>query len=225
MRAELDGRVAHLYGLTEDEFKHILSTFPLVDQKVKDDALQAFRDLARPEGDPEVVRLVRGGESQRVEFKSSMRVPVEGSAPSKELTATLEGVIIKEIAAFLNAEGGTLLIGVDDAGRGLGLVPDYASSPNIKDRDGFERHLRGLVDVALGKTVAASLKVTFGGLDSKEICRVDIPAGDQEAFVQVTDRSGQKRHALYVRSGNKAEEIPGGPEQTKYVRKRWKWYS
>ena len=28
MRAELDGRVAHLYGLTEDEFRHILSTFP-----------------------------------------------------------------------------------------------------------------------------------------------------------------------------------------------------
>lgn len=222
LRAELDGRVAHLYGLTEDEFKHILSTFPLVDQRVKDDALQAFRDLAPPEGDPEVVRLVRGGESQRVEFKSSMRVPVDGSAPSKELTATLEGVIIKEIAAFLNAEGGTLLIGVDDDGRGLGLVPDYASSPKIADKDGFERHLRGLVDVALGKTVAASLKVTFVGLDSKEICRVDIPAGDQEAFVQVTDKSGQKRHALYVRSGNKAEEIPGGPEQTKYVRKRWK---
>ena len=102
--------MAHLYGLTEDEFKHILSTFPLVDQRVKDDALQAFRDLAPPEGDPEVVRLLRGGESERVEFKSSMRVPVDGSAPSKELTATLEGVIIKEIAAFLNAEGGTLLL-------------------------------------------------------------------------------------------------------------------
>lgn len=222
LRAELDGRVAHLYGLTEDEFKHILSTFPLVDQQVKDDALQAFRDLAPPEGDPEVVRLVRGGETERVEFKSSMRVPVDGSAPSKELTATLEGVIIKEIAAFLNAEGGTLLIGVDDNGRGLGLAPDYASSPKIADRDGFERHLRGLVDVALGKTVAASLRVTFVGLDSKEVCRVDIPAGDQEAFVQVPDKSGQKRNAFYVRSGNKAEELPSGLEQTKYMRKRWK---
>lgn len=189
---------------------------------MKDDALQAFRDLAPPEGDPEVVRLVCGGESERVEFKSSMRVPVDGSAPSKELTAMLEGVIIKEIAAFLNAEGGTLLIGVDDDGRGLGLVPDYASSPKIADRDGFERHFRGLVDVALGKTVAASLKVTFVGLDSKGICWVDIPAGDQEAFVQVTDKSGQKRNVFFVRSGNKAEEIPSGPEQTKYVRKRWK---
>ena len=27
LRAELDGIIAHLYGLTEEEFKHILSTF------------------------------------------------------------------------------------------------------------------------------------------------------------------------------------------------------
>ena len=223
LRAELDGRVAHLYGLSESEFTHILGTFPLVAQEVKDAALAEFRRLAPPEGDPELVELVQGGESDRLEFKSSMRVPVDGSPPSKELTAILEGVIIKEIAAFLNAQGGTLLIGVDDAGRGLGLAPDYASSPKIADRDGFERYLRGLVDNALGETVATSLKVTFAGLDGKEVCRVDVPAGDQEAFVQVVDkRSGQKRHAFYVRSGNKAQAIPGGPEQQKYIRGRWR---
>jgi hypothetical protein len=45
IRAELDGLVAHLYGLTEDEFAYILTTFPLVDQSVKDAALQAYRDV------------------------------------------------------------------------------------------------------------------------------------------------------------------------------------
>ena len=221
LRAELDARVAHLYGLTEDEFKHILGTFPLVDQQVKDDALQAFRDLAPPEGDPELVQLVRGGESDTLEFKSSLRVPVDGSPPSKELTAILEGVVLKEIAAFLNAQGGTLLIGVDDGGRGLGLKADYASSGKITDKDGFERHLRGLVDVALGKTVAASLRMTFPVLDGKEVARVDVPAGHDAAFLQVTDKNGNKRDAFYVRSGNKAEEIPSGKEQMKYARQRW----
>ncbi|WP_162178629.1 helix-turn-helix domain-containing protein [Deinococcus marmoris] len=221
LRAELDGRVAHLYGLTEAEFTHILATFPLVAQEVKDAALAAFRDLAPPEGDPELVRLVGGGETDRVEFKSSMRVPVDGSPPSKELTAVLEAVIVKEVAAFLNAQGGTLLIGVNDAGRGLGLAPDYASSNKIGDRDGFERHLRGVVGTALGQTVAAALAVSFPTLDGLEICRVEIPAGAEETFVLVTDRGGQKREALYVRMGNKAEEIPGGREMTKYVRTRW----
>lgn len=46
LRAELDARVAHLYGLSESEFTHILGTFPLVDQTVKDAALAEFRRLA-----------------------------------------------------------------------------------------------------------------------------------------------------------------------------------
>jgi hypothetical protein len=47
LRAELDGMVAHLYGLTEEEFAHILTTFPLVKQPVKDAALNAYRDAAK----------------------------------------------------------------------------------------------------------------------------------------------------------------------------------
>ncbi|OLV18537.1 hypothetical protein [Deinococcus marmoris] len=47
LRAELDGRVAHLYGLSESEFTHILGTFPLMVQEVKDAALAAYR---RPGG-------------------------------------------------------------------------------------------------------------------------------------------------------------------------------
>ena len=46
LRAELDGLIAHLYGLTESEFAHILSTFPLVAQGVKDAALDAHRAVA-----------------------------------------------------------------------------------------------------------------------------------------------------------------------------------
>lgn len=42
-RAELDGMIAHLYGLTEEEFAHILSTFPLVAEEVKSAAMEEFR--------------------------------------------------------------------------------------------------------------------------------------------------------------------------------------
>ena len=47
LRAELDGLVAHLYGLTEAEFAHILGTFPLVPQPVKVAAQNAYRDVER----------------------------------------------------------------------------------------------------------------------------------------------------------------------------------
>ena len=47
LRAELDGLIAHLYGLTEAEFAHILTTFPLVPDPVKLAARNAFRDIER----------------------------------------------------------------------------------------------------------------------------------------------------------------------------------
>jgi hypothetical protein len=46
LRAELDGLVAHLYGLSEEEFAHILKTFPLVADAVKVDAHNAYRRVA-----------------------------------------------------------------------------------------------------------------------------------------------------------------------------------
>ena len=47
LRAEIDGLVAHLYGLTEDEFAHILASFPLVADPVKVAARNAYRDVAK----------------------------------------------------------------------------------------------------------------------------------------------------------------------------------
>jgi hypothetical protein len=47
LRAEIDGLVAHLYGLTDEEFLHMLATFPLVPEPVKVAAYNAFRDVAR----------------------------------------------------------------------------------------------------------------------------------------------------------------------------------
>ena len=47
LRAELDGLVAHLYGLSEAEFAHILTTFPLVPDPVKTAAQNAYRDVER----------------------------------------------------------------------------------------------------------------------------------------------------------------------------------
>lgn len=47
LRAELDGMIAHLYNLTEEEFAHILTTFPVVPEPVKVAALNAYRDVER----------------------------------------------------------------------------------------------------------------------------------------------------------------------------------
>ena len=47
LRAELDGMIAHIYGLTETEFAHILNSFPLVPEPAKVAAQNAYRDVER----------------------------------------------------------------------------------------------------------------------------------------------------------------------------------
>jgi len=46
LRAELDAIVATIYGLSEEELKHILSTFPLVKEEVKRKVLEEFSLLS-----------------------------------------------------------------------------------------------------------------------------------------------------------------------------------
>jgi hypothetical protein len=68
--------------------------------------------------------MISEGESDEVEFKGSLRWDFKQEIVSKKL----EEVIVKSVAAFANAQGGTLLIGVDDEGTILGLERDYRST-------------------------------------------------------------------------------------------------
>jgi hypothetical protein len=46
LRAELDSLIAHLYGLTKEEFALILTTFPIVPESTKQAAMKVFNGLA-----------------------------------------------------------------------------------------------------------------------------------------------------------------------------------
>lgn len=45
LRADLDGIVAHIYGLSEDVCVYLLSAFPLVAEPFKEAALAAYCDV------------------------------------------------------------------------------------------------------------------------------------------------------------------------------------
>ncbi|MDX1997143.1 MAG: hypothetical protein SF066_05440 [Thermoanaerobaculia bacterium] len=47
LRAELDARIAHLYGLDEAELRHVLATFPVVGEGVKAGVVEWFGRVGR----------------------------------------------------------------------------------------------------------------------------------------------------------------------------------
>ena len=209
-RAELDGLVAHLYGFTEEEFAHVLSTFPVVPQETKDAALAAYRDLAPKTADAELAVLLLGGEGPRVEFKSSLRWDLKESRKNPDL----EKVVVKTVAGFLNAEGGTLLLGVADDGTPVGLEPDYQNlgKPN---RDGFGLHLTSVLLDRLGRDLSPCVTLSFHDLEGKDVCRVEItPSPRPVLVVEGNDE------AFYLRTGNSTRRLSVS-EVLAYEKERW----
>jgi hypothetical protein len=147
--------------------------------------------------------LVSEGESDELEFKSSLRWDYDNQAISKKL----EDVILKSVASFANGQGGTLLIGVGDDGAPLGLEKDYISLSG--DRDRFELHMRNLFNQAFGHSfVASKLRVSFPTVLGTQICQVEINPATQPVILNLLDKSGQKIEKFYVRSGNSSQDMP-----------------
>lgn len=147
--------------------------------------------------------LIAGGESEMLEFKSSLRWDYQFGKTNKKL----EEVIIKTIAAFANSNGGTLLIGVDDSGKILGLENDY--SWLLGDKDEFELHLRNIISKSFGIVFTANkLKISFPTVESQEICQVETQPSDKSMIIKGTDGNGVPFEKFYIRNGNSSIELP-----------------
>ncbi len=220
LRAELDGLVAHLYGLTEEEFAHILfdegiTGFSRVPRAVRVDAQNAYRDIARDRiesgrkvDDAEAARLVAEGEGDRIEFKSALRrSPRTGQNDPK-----LEEGVLKTLAAFLNTDGGTLLVGVGDAGQPLGL--DTEKFPN---EDKLLLHLTNLVRDRMTPLALRQIDMRPVWLRGKRILKVIARPASEPVYVR--DRSGNE--AFYVRTGPSTTALSHS-DTVAYIRQHFK---
>jgi len=160
--------------------------------------------------------LIADGESDELEFKATLRWDIRKECVNK----TLESVIIKTIAAFANAQGGTLVMGVGDDGNILGLDHDYQTLKE-PDKDWFEMHLRNLLKQQFGVGfVSGKIHLQFHKCSGKEVCQVDIEAASEPLIIQVKDKEGSMKEKFYVRSGNSSPELPLS-EMSTYIKNRF----
>jgi Alw26I/Eco31I/Esp3I family type II restriction m6 adenine DNA methyltransferase len=220
LRAELDGIIAHLYGLTEEEFAYILTTFPIVKKQVKQDALEAYRNFAPLTGDAEIIEiLTTQDESSTLELKSTARWDVDKNQKNPEM----EQVILKTVASFLNTEkGGTLLIGVTDEKEIIGLDLDYQTFSKPNKRDAYQLFLiNDLLLPKLGKDLATLIDVTFHEVERKDVCRITVKPSHRPVFVEIKTKGEKKQSCLFVRSGNLTSKLTIDEEIENYCKSRW----
>lgn len=172
--------------------------------------------VQRPHWAP-IAELVAAGESARVEFKSTARVNLHTGARDPKI----ELVVAKTVCAFLNDEGGTLLIGVSDDGTPLGLDADLATM-KAPDADRFELWLRDLVSTMLGQNAAALVAVEFGVLPDADgveraVCRVRVPPSPRPVFLHPAKGAPAE---LWVRQGNSTRQLTVD-SASEYVMHHW----
>ena len=141
--------------------------------------------------------LLEAGESETLEFKAAARWDMQ----SKRVNHAIEGAIVKAIAGFLNHRGGSLLVGVDDVGRPVGLAHDYATLRR-QNRDGFEQFLMTLVEQAMGSHVGTMVHVAFARVGGQEVCRIVVEPSRRPIYL--------RQHGVahyYVRIGNSTREL------------------
>jgi type I restriction enzyme R subunit len=115
----------------------------------------------------------------------------------------MEDAIVKTVAAFLNTNGGTLLIGIGPDREIVGLTRDY-ERVKPKNGDGFVNWLTTHLINALGHTPVTRTRARITVHDGHEICRVDVAASPSPVWA----RTSKDEQIFFVRMNNSTRALP-----------------
>ncbi|MFV2127359.1 RNA-binding domain-containing protein [Micromonospora sp. LOL_013] len=145
-------------------------------------------------------QLLAQSESACLEFKSTARWNLH----SGKKDSAIEDAILKTVAAFLNSDGGTLIVGVDDNGGIRGIAEDLQTFRGSLDQ--YERWLMGsLLSDRIG-TEIVSQYVRFKTVNLDPHIVVVLEVARSESLVWASIGSDD---ALYVRNGNETRQLTG----------------
>ncbi len=155
--------------------------------------------------------LIRQNESITLEFKSTLQWDVVQNKKNTELRNSC----LKTVAAFLNSEGGALIIGVEDDGTVFGLQRDL-SLVKGNNLDGFEQTLMNLIGEYLGTEIARFIRVHFEQLDGKDVCAINVNKAAKPVFMK-----GTRGKEFYMRLGNTTHALDV-EKAYEYIQTNWK---
>lgn len=149
--------------------------------------------------------LIDAGENHRFEMKSTLRWNLKADKPGKEIETSW----LKTVIAFLNTDGGILLVGVEDDGNILGLEPD-----RFLNADKYLLHVNNLIRKRIGLEVIQRIKFGLEPLEGKEILCIQCLPSPEAVFL----KTGEDEE-FYVRMGPGSRKLTSR-ETLKYMSDR-----
>lgn len=175
--------------------------------------LPAVDQLLSPESFT-LEKLLKSDEGDMLEFKSSFKWDWRQQKVNKELSR----VLMKEMCAFLNGQGGALVLGVDDDKQIVGIDKDLATLRK-KTTDGYRLSLADLVAEYLGAEVSENYQVTFENVDDKTVCLIHVRASSGPVYFNST----RSKKEFYIRQDASIRELDA-PSTFRYISMHWPHY-
>lgn len=175
----------------------IKSVYDDLREKIVFDALSVvdFLMLSGNENRTTVIEeLIQRGEDSHTEFKSTLRWDIRQNLKS----AAIEHASLKTLCAFLNSEGGDLMIGVRDDGTIEGIETDQ-----FGNNDRFLLHLWTLIRTCLGEEAVEWIRTTLQPVGSATVCRVNCRKAGTPVFL----RQKGFDEAFYIRVGPSSNSL------------------
>lgn len=183
-----DGKEVNIKTLEETQFpQHYYKKpdSPASKKKKAKDQSAPRKEMKKVLSDEEI--LITTGENSKLEFKSTLRWNIFAKRNDK----AIEHAVLKTIVAYLNTEGGTLLVGVKDDGSILGIDLD-----KFQNEDKYLLHFTSLINDKIGKHYGDSIQGELKPIDGKIILRVNCKSSSTPVFLK---DSGEEE--FYIRSG------------------------
>jgi hypothetical protein len=146
-----------------------------------------------PRAAASVAELVMIGESDYIEFKSTLRRNLH----TGQHDVRMEWAVLKTLAGFLNNSGGKLVIGIGDDGEPVGLVHDGFAS-----EDKMSLHLTDMVKQRMGPQAATMMHQRFEDFQGERVMIVQCDPGKVPVFVK--DGQAEK---YFIRTGPSTTEL------------------
>ncbi|MBQ2762879.1 MAG: ATP-binding protein [Candidatus Methanomethylophilaceae archaeon] len=152
-----------------------------------------------------VESAISEGESDTVEYKSTLVTNLQTGEKDKRM----EKAVLKTIVAFLNSNGGRLLIGVDDSGTIIG-IDDY----NFDNRDKLNLHMTNLISSRIGDEFIPYIRFRLVPFEEKAVMLVECKKCEIPVFLK-----DNKTEIYFVRSGPSTVELTGS-DMLKYIKSK-----
>lgn len=152
-------------------------------------------------------QAVTGGESEAVEFKSTLRTNLH----TGQRDPRMELAVLKTLAGFLNTGGGTLVVGVADDG-----VPTGIDADGFPNEDKMSLHLVNIVKSRMGVQAMTNLHAHFEDYGEQRVMVVRCRKTPAAVFVKDGDTE-----RFYIRTGPSTTELSASQTQS-YLEQRLK---